>query len=202
MTNFSRSNVAVLVPQVISVVFHPLIIAPLTFGMIFFSNLYKTSKMWEYFVISIAATLLAPIIHVSLMKKQGKTSGLDVPEREMRKSPFISGIISYLIALFIFWMLKAPKPALVLMWAYAFNTTVATLITHYWKISIHGMAVGGPTAALGYALSSNFYLLLLALPLIVYSRVSLKAHTPMQVIAGFALGFILTISHFKILMPL
>ncbi|RKY56147.1 MAG: hypothetical protein DRP89_01980 [Candidatus Neomarinimicrobiota bacterium] len=202
MKKITDSTVNVSVSQIISIIFHPILFAPMAFALIFFSSLYKSSKGLECFVISIIATSLTPMIYVYLMKKHGRTKGLDVPEREKRKDPFIIGIVAYLIALLLFWILKAPKPALVLMWAYAFNTMVAILITHYWKISIHGMAAGGPTAALGYVISSNFYLLLLMLPLLVYSRVALKAHTPMQVIAGFALGFILTLTHFKILMPL
>jgi len=202
MKKITDSTVNVSVTQIISIIFHPLLFAPMAFALIFFSSLYKSSNTLEYFVISIIATSLTPMIYVYLMKKHGRTSGLDVPEREKRKNPFIVGIAAYLVALLLFWIFKAPKPALVLMWAYVFNTVVATLITHYWKISIHGIAAGGPTAALGYVLSSNFYLLLLTLPLLVYSRVSLKAHTPMQVIAGFALGFILTLTHFKILMPI
>jgi len=202
MKNKKYSTANVSVSQIISIIFHPLLFAPTAFALIFFSSLYKSSKGLECFVISIIATSLTPMVYVYLMKKNGGTKGLDVPEREKRKDPFIIGTVAYLIALLLFWILKAPKPALVLIWAYAFNTVVAILITHYWKISIHGMAAGGPTAALGCVLSSNFYLLLLMLPLLVYSRVSLKAHTPMQVIAGFALGFILTLTHFKILMPL
>lgn len=114
--------------------------------------------------------------------------------------PFILSILSYVLALFILWQMQASRPVLVLMWAYAFNTAVATIITKYWKISIHGMGFGGPIAALGQVISANYYGALPLMVLILFSRVKLKAHTPLQVIAGTFLGFILTYIHFKLLM--
>ncbi len=133
------------------------------------------------------------------MKKLGLTSSLDIPEREKRIAPFLISIIIYLLALLILWQMKAPGVVLILMWAYAFNTSVATIITRHWKISIHGMALGGPIAALGIVVSPvYFWAILLFFPML-YSRVTLKAHTIAQVVVGFTLGFILTIFHFILL---
>ncbi|MCG2716999.1 MAG: PAP2 family protein, partial [Candidatus Marinimicrobia bacterium] len=67
---------------------------------------------------------------------------------------------------------------------------------------IHGMALGGPVAALGIVVSPGFYWLTPSALLILFSRVKLKAHTPAQVVTGFILGFLLTYIHFKLLLLL
>ena len=88
-----------------------------------------------------------------------------------------------------------------IMLIYTINTGVATLITRYWKISVHGLSFGIPIATFGMLLSKKYFYLSSLLPLLVYSRVKLKAHTISQVIAGFTLGLILTVLQIKIIWP-
>jgi len=136
------------------------------------------------------------------MKRHGRTVSMDIPEREKRITPFFISVFFYSIALLILWIIGSPKPILILMWAYVFNTVVATIITKYWKISIHGMALGGPMAALGLAVSPiYFWCIPLVFPM-TYSRVKLNAHTPAQVFTGFILGFLLTATHFILLVTI
>jgi hypothetical protein len=73
----------------------------------------------------------------------------------------------------------------------------ALIITLEWKISIHMIGIGGFTGAV-FLLSyiSNEVLLpalviaILITGLVGYSRLSLKAHSLKQIIAGFTLGFL------------
>jgi len=158
-------------------------------------------RLGRYFLIAFAAIVLLPMGRVWLMKRRGETVHLDIPEREKRWRPFVFGMMCYLGALAILAWMGAPRAVLVVMWIYFFNTLVATAITRYWKISIHGMAAGGPTAALGYLVAPGFYWLILTLPFLVFSRVRLKAHTPSQVLAGFTAGLLLTFMQLKVMLP-
>ncbi|MGC9362957.1 MAG: hypothetical protein ACP5FZ_00150 [Fidelibacterota bacterium] len=187
------------IAKYISVLLHPFICGILAFLLIL-SKSYVTFPQYLFItLIIILAIVVFPAFHVMSMKRKGQTISLDIPERQNRISSFIYSIVIYTVALILLWIVCAPRPVLVLMWVYAFNTVVATLITKYWKISIHGMALGGPIAALGQAVAPVYYWgIVLVIP-ITYSRVRLKAHTPAQVMTGFALGFILTIIHFKLL---
>lgn len=190
------------IAKIISVVLHPFIISSATFLLFLqYANIPVTRGI-IILVISLIATVVFPMLHVISMKKRGDTISLDIPEREKRIYPFLLNILIYVIALGILWLIRSPKPILILMWAYAFNTTVAAIVTRYWKISIHGMAFGGPVAALGIVISPCFYWLTPSALLILFSRVKLEAHTPAQVITGFILGFLLTYIHFKLLVLL
>lgn len=183
----------------ISVLLHPFICATVAFLLLLSDSLLPLSKYLVIVGITFSATVILPALQVIIMKRRGQTGSLDIPEREVRINPFIKSAVIYGVALIVLWIIRAPQSVTILMWAYTFNTAVAVIITKYWKISIHGMALGGPIAALGIAVSPlYFWCLLLILP-ITYSRVKLNAHTIPQVLAGFTLGFILTTIHFILL---
>jgi membrane-associated phospholipid phosphatase len=188
--------------KIISVVLHPFIISSTTFLIFLIYSDIPVFNRVVIMTVALIATVVFPMLHVILMKKRGDTISLDIPEREKRIYPFLLSILIYVIALGILLLIQSPRPILILMWAYVFNTTIATIVTRYWKISIHGMALGGPVAALGIVVSPSFYWLTPSALLILFSRVKLKAHTPTQVITGFILGFLLTCIHFKLLLLL
>lgn len=135
------------------------------------------------------------------MKNEGKIENIDIPDRKKRQGPFIKGTILFLITSFLLILLRAPQKLVLIMLIYTINTGLATFITRYWKISVHGMSFGIPIATFGMILSEKYFYFSTLLPLLVYSRVKLKAHTVPQVVVGFSFGFILTIIQLKILWP-
>lgn len=79
---------------------------------------------------------------------------------------------------------------------------ILTLLTFFWKISIHSAGVGGTTAvflALSYffpedGLYRPVCLMVLISGITLTSRLKLNAHTPMEIYAGFCTGFIIVFS--------
>jgi len=93
----------------ISTVLHPFIVAPVTFFLLLQNTDHPAlNRIIVFSVASIAAVIL-PLIHVYLIKRRGHTSGLDIPEREKRISPFIVSIINYSLALIVIWLLRGPE---------------------------------------------------------------------------------------------
>ena len=79
---------------------------------------------------------------------------------------------------------------------------IITVVTYFWKISVHGAGIGG---AIGFIIAlsivypiPHFALALACLAiitgLIAYARLSLNAHTPLQVYVGVLLGIVLCYS--------
>jgi membrane-associated phospholipid phosphatase len=74
-----------------------------------------------------------------------------------------------------------------------------TVINHWWKISAHLTGIGGLLGGIcSFALSYSMLpmaliiiVLVLSL-LLMYARLYLNAHTPLQVIGGYLLGLICT----------
>jgi len=187
------NNRSQIIARPISTILHPLIVAPVTFIILLrhCNNLNRPQALLFFGLILIAIVII-PLLSVVRLKKRGQTASLDVPERANRINPFLISVLGYLGIWVALKLTGAPAEISAMMLIYTVNTAIATVITHFWKISVHGMALGGPIAALGFLVSLQFYWFLLAAPLMIYSRVKLKAHTVAQVVVGFLLGFLLT----------
>jgi membrane-associated phospholipid phosphatase len=185
----------------ISNIIHPLILSPLTFALLFAEMRQKTPFSYIYLFIVVMTISIIPLLYVLKMKNDGEIENIDIPDRKQRQKPFVKGTILFLITSFLLVILRAPSQFVTIMLIYTINTGLATLITKYWKISVHGLSFGIPIATFGMLLSKRYFYLSSLLPLLVYSRVKLKAHSISQVVAGFSLGFILTILQIKILWP-
>lgn len=66
--------------------------------------------------------------------------------------------------------------------------TAAVTVLLHWKISFHAAVAAGSTIVVAYALGGAWWLLLLAVPVVLWSRVRLEDHSTGQVLAGAAVG--------------
>jgi membrane-associated phospholipid phosphatase len=76
---------------------------------------------------------------------------------------------------------------------------IVTVVNRWWKISAHLTGMGGLLGGVcSYALyysmlpSSLLVFLLLAALLLMYARIYLEAHTPLQVVCGMLVGLVST----------
>ncbi len=180
------------VAELISRVLHPFILGPLVF--FYFSLALTDSLRFGLLVwfITFLATNVSIGLYVFGMKRRGRTTSIDVPERMLRRAPFRVGIAGYAVAAVILYFIDAPVVVTALMAAYAINTSIAMVINHWWKISIHGMGLGGTLVPFLYLYGGIWWLCTLLFPAMIYSRVKLEAHTTAQAISGITLAFILT----------
>jgi membrane-associated phospholipid phosphatase len=134
---------------------------------------------------------ILPIITSSLWIKK-KNLEVDMPQRQDRIYPLLLVILSYIIGVAVLYILGAPSFTTVLMICYLNNTIIVLLLSLYWKISIHAMGIAGPATALIYLFGWTGLAFSLLVPLVLWSRLHLKRHTPAQLIVGTVLGYFLT----------
>ncbi|MCC7050704.1 MAG: hypothetical protein IT239_02855, partial [Bacteroidia bacterium] len=127
--------------------------------------------------------------------KLGWLSGLESPERNERKLPYIITAIYYTTAYYLLSKLPLPSVILLSVLGASIIIIITSVINLFWKISAHMIGVGGLIGALlalsfKYLVDSGFILSLsiLAAGLLGFARLQLKAHTPAQVYIGFLLG--------------
>jgi len=101
-------------------------------------------------------------------------------------------IIFYVVGVIVLFATGAPPLTSALMVCYLNNTLIVLLFSLFWKISIHAMGISGPATALIYLFGWPGLLFSLLVPLVVWSRLHLKRHTPSQLIIGTILGYLLT----------
>ena len=92
-----------------------------------------------------------PIIEVLYYSKKFHNDDGDVVRREDRFMPLLLGTFSYILGVLALWLVHAPRIIFVLMVCYAVVTFAITIITNWWKISIHACGMIGPGMAITYA---------------------------------------------------
>jgi membrane-associated phospholipid phosphatase len=145
-------------------------------------------------------TLIIPIILLVFLWRKGYIDSLHIDNAKQRTTPYIYTLICYgFWAYFVRVTVKMPTFMLLVAIGAMVALLAVTIINHWWKISAHLTGIGGLLGgicsfALNYStlpLMLIIIVLLLSL-LLMYARIYLQAHTPMQVVCGFLLGLLCT----------
>ncbi len=186
--NFNNSMTTL--AHLISNIIHPIILPVIAFWILMqYGFESPLPHMYLYLLVVILFCSVTPAVVVIVLKRMGKVSDYDISKRENRALPFLIGVVGYFLGAWTLYQLDAPPIIVGFMLCYAINTTLIFLITLTWKISVHVTSLGGPIAAMTYMFGLQSLWLLILMPPLAWARVHLKAHTPMQTIAGGTLGF-------------
>ncbi len=186
----------------ISVVFQPLLMPTLVFGMILFGVPEATSIPEEfkeriYFLI-ILCTLVIPMITIIGLRISGTVKSLHMPEIGDRRVPFMITALYFLLTTWFLQQKTEIDPAVWLgMAVISASVLILTGVSFFWKMSAHMTGLGGLFAVV-LVLGNKFstfevlYPLLLVLVLcglVASSRLMLQAHRPLEIYVGWAAGF-------------
>ena len=189
---------------VISVVFQPLLMPSLVFGMVLYAVPESSSIPDEFkdriFFLILLSTLLIPMITMIGLRLTGKIKSLHMPELSDRKIPFMITTVYFLMTTWFLFQKSEIDP---ILWQGMAVISVAVLlltaISFFWKMSAHMTGLGGLLSVV-FVLGSEFptfkvlYPLLVALVLcglVASSRLLLQAHKPVEVYAGWLMGFMI-----------
>ena len=186
----------------LSVVFQPLLMPSLVFGLLFFgvpqaSSIPEAFKVRLFYLI-VSSTLLIPMVLMVGLRWSGLIKSLHFEEKSDRRTPFVLVTLFYLLTTY-FLMGKTELDPILWQGMGVITCSVALLtgVTFFWKMSAHMTGIGGLLAVLGvlgiYFPSLGLaYLLVAALilgGLVASARLYLDAHSPAEVYAGLLVGF-------------
>ena len=191
--------------RALSIMLHPLFMP--TYGMILYmaAMLVRTPNLPSIYIYTsvittFVLTALIPIILMLILWKRGSISSLHIDNASERTTPYI-----YTLICFGFWcyfvgdILKMPVVWLVVAIGATAALLAVTIINRWWKISAHLTALGGLlggvfSIALYYSALPTLLIIgiLIVSLLLMYARLYLNAHTPMQVVCGYILGLLCT----------
>jgi membrane-associated phospholipid phosphatase len=143
-------------------------------------------------------TSIAPMLFIFFLYATDRISDLDMSIRAERERVFIAFVIFYALGALDLWIIHAPAIMTASMAGYAASALVVQWITRYWKISTHALGITAPLVALTVLFGERpvpFYALI---PAVGWSRVYLRAHTVLQVVAGTLLALATTLLFFRI----
>ena len=154
-------------------------------------------------------TIVLPFVSILLLRLTSNLSGFAMEERRERLWPLIFTAVYYGATVYWFaFRLQVSTPMLAILTAIFCTIAAMTIITLFWKISVHSAgAWGGVGILLGILHNSAEFQLvwillitILLAGLLSSARLYLKAHSFSQVLAGGLAGF--TICYFCIYLML
>ncbi|AYA38106.1 hypothetical protein D3Y59_14310 [Hymenobacter oligotrophus] len=189
----------------LSAVFHPLLVPTylvlmLAYGMPTALLPLATEARWQLTLWVWLLTFWLPGLGTWLLYRAGRISSVELYERRQRPVPLLLTALGFGAATALLGSTAAYRaPLLLLMLGSITLAVVLTLgITLRWKISAHGVGMGGALGLLlllvlgPYPIGSCGPRWLLAAggvaAAVSWARLALRAHTPAQVAAGLGLG--------------
>lgn len=192
------SKFAHILSRILSAIAYPLFIP--TLGVVLYSLLYSrltpAIPMGAYIYycgLTFVLTCLIPLGGILILIRKKVVTDIYITDARERRIPYIITLSCFCIWCFLVVRYMHVLPAFRLS---AIGATMAlcivNLINPYWKISAHLTGIGGLIGGfILYQPVMGCVLLGVAL-LLMYARLYLDAHTPLQVVCGWLLGLVMT----------
>ena len=188
--------------KIISVVFHPLLIATYLSAILFkkapelFPRIIPEASS-QFILVIFITTCLMPALSIFLLRSFSYISNLELTHRNERIRPFIFIVAYYAIASYLFKAKLAMGPIfMTVMIGVTILIAILLIITRWFKISIHAAAIWGGVgyvSAMAVALNLDlgwiYYLIIVVAGLTSTSRLYLGYHQPKEVWIGTIVGF-------------
>jgi membrane-associated phospholipid phosphatase len=133
---------------------------------------------------------IMPVIGILIYTKKG-TVDIWVSNQKIRTPFYLIAIIGYLIALYVFSIVDQHE-FFILSLAYLFVTAAITLSNFKTKISSHTAGLTSPFTAFFYLFGMFALPFFILLPIIIWARLELNAHSISQLFGGAIIGSIIT----------
>ncbi len=189
--------------QVLSVVFHPLLLPTYLFLIIFYLLpqsviTFPLDKRWIIAAVVFFSTFVVPGLGTYTLYRSGLLASMQAETKEERGVPLFFTALCFTITSYLFYHEEyLDRLLFVIMSLITLSVFLTYLFSYFWKISAHGVGMGGalgilffihsqlPENALLYAIIT----LIIAAGAVLSARLALDAHTPTEVYSGFLLGF-------------
>jgi len=185
----------------LSLVFHPLLFT--TYLVILLSLflprflLIPANAIWKFAGFVAVITFVFPVANMIMLKAFGTISSLEMESRRERIVPFLMITIFYAVVCgMFFYKVSVNVNFNKMMMIVTAMTAIATIVTFFFKISVHSLAMGG---AIGIIMPLNkvadgellypVVAMIFLTGVVMSARLYLQAHTVREVGYGAAVGF-------------
>jgi membrane-associated phospholipid phosphatase len=183
--------------NVISWVISPIVIAPAAYIAIVMLGYSNDVHNMSYLTVLFVSSTIAPVLLISGLKKIGKISDYNITFREQRFLPLLVLIAVNALGYEFMKQLHPPRLLTGILLFNAVNTVFILLITLQWKISIHLFTFSSSVGLLFMQFGVAALWLLLLVPVLMWSRIVLKAHNFLQTLVGAMVGFVVMVAELQ-----
>ena len=186
-----------IISTILHPIFMPIIAIYLSLELVAGAGLV-INALGVFYIIVFLSTIAIPLTSVLFLKKINLVSSLEMRGHKERSLPLLITAISmtfgyyWLVDILIFFPLLRNE-----ILGAIFLIIVASIVSRYWKISLHMLGIGGVVGVLFSLniwfgnLSNLLIVFILTSGLLGYARLKEKAHNATQVYLGFLIGFLI-----------
>ena len=195
-----RQKQIILTARLLSMLFTPFYLPIVGITLLFlfsYLNMFPWSYKIQVLLMVYLFTVLLPTLLIHVYRRYQGWNLIELGHRERRMVPYILSIISYFTCVYVMEQLHMPHFMGSVIVAALAVQIVCALINVWWKISTHTAAIGGVAGAL-FAFSCYLgfnpvwwlCLVIIVAGMVGTSRMILRQHSLLQVVGGFAVGFV------------
>ncbi len=195
-----RQKHIIYMARVLSLLFTPFYLPVIGLSVLFtFSYLSLLPWLYKIEVVALVYffTVLMPTFMIYIYRKCQRWSLIELGRRERRAVPYLISIVCYFSCIYLMQRLYIPRFMGSIVVAALIVQIVCAIINNWWKISTHTAAIGGVGGALlafaeifGYNPIGWLCVIILVAGLLGSSRMILRQHSLLQVLAGFGVGLV------------
>jgi len=191
--------------RIISVLFHPLLMATYLLSLLSYylpSALYPINieSRNSFLILILLMTFVLPVLNISFFRIMGSISSFTMFNRAQRVRPFILITLLYGMTTYLFFFksrISIDDNLFKLMIIIDCLVLVATIITLFYKVSIHSLGITGILGILlplnkvaeNNALFIPTLVWIVLAGMVMSARLQLDSHTPREVLVGAVTGF-------------
>lgn len=191
--------------QIISYLFHPMLMPTLGLFFILSAGTHISYLPFEMrrliYIIVFSSTCLLPVSLLPLFLQFRVIKSFQMQTASERTWPLLTSGLFFLLGYYLLIRLHIPALILNFFLASLIAVLIALVVSLYWKMSLHMLALGGVTAMLvamalrfGIDLVAPLSFMLLASGVTGTARLFLNVHSPAQVYTGYLTGFVVVLS--------
>lgn len=172
------------VAKLFSNIFNPFIVSSVVLTLLAIKSTTGLDDAVKLILITLAISVVPVLLIVFILLRFKKLDDFFNNPREQRSTVYLAAGILAAADCALLWYFKAPELLRVIFTAGLITTVVFMAINQFWKISVHTGFITASAAVLIIIYGAGAAWSLIVLPLVGWSRIVLKQHTLMQIIAG------------------
>ncbi len=180
----------------VSVVTSPMVVALLTFLLVALQTAPDTLHALLWWAVAVAGVSIVPLLYIRRGVRRGDITDHQMSVREQRLVPLLFLLGSIAIAFLLLLELRASSALIATVISVIVVLVIATMVTRYWKISLHLVGIAGAVTVFVLMFRPLFLFLAPLVVLVGWARWQVRAHTLMQVLAGTLLAVSVTVTLF------
>jgi membrane-associated phospholipid phosphatase len=132
--------------------------------------------------------VLIPLVFLIVQVRLGHVTDMDIHLREQRQGSLLATAFGSTVTWIAMTIWGAHQAVHFMVSLAVVQWLAIYLITLRWKISVHSTSAMGISLFVLRTFGASLLPVFLTVPLVAWSRVKLRRHTPLQTVAGIGLG--------------